>query len=80
MLHEVTVLLEYFNDCSIRVSRSGITIVIVYSWVHESCEGVSNDNKKLQSVSMPNIIYCCNLNQCVMPAHLCLPANLSAGK
>ena len=39
---------------------------VCYRWVHASCEGVSNDNYKLfnkLSASMPNIVYCCNLNQ-----------------
>ena len=50
-------------------SKKGMSLQceVYYNWVHASCEGVSNDDYKLfnkLSAAVPNIVYCCNLNQC----------------
>ena len=60
---------ETCKHCNKLCSKKGTSFQceICYSWVHASCEGVSNDNYKLFNklcASMPNIVYCCNLNQC----------------
>ena len=60
---------EICKHCSKLCSKKGTSFQceVCYSWVHASCEEVSNDTYKLfnkLSASMPNLVYCCNLNQC----------------
>ena len=60
---------EICKHCNKLCSKKGTSFQceVCYSWIHASCEGVSNDTYKLfnkLSASMPNIVYCCNLNQC----------------
>ena len=60
---------EICKHCNKHCSKKGTSLQceVCYNWVHASCEGVSNDNYKLfnkLSAAVPNIVYCCNHNQC----------------
>jgi len=57
---------ETCKHCNKLCSKKGTSLQceVCYSWVHASCEGVSNNNYKRLCASMPNIVYYCSLNQC----------------
>ena len=60
---------ETCKHCNKLCSTKGTSIQceICYSWVHASCEGISNDSYKMinkLSSSVPNLVYCCKLNEC----------------
>ena len=60
---------EICRHCNKHYSTKGTSIQceICYSWVHASCEGLSNDNYKMinkLSSSVPNLVCCCKLNHC----------------
>jgi len=60
---------EICRHCNKLCSKKGAALQceVCYNWVHASCEGVSNDNYKMfnkLSAAVPNIVYCCNFNQC----------------
>ena len=56
------------RDCTEEGENSkAVQCEICYSWVHASCDGLSNEDYDLfnkLSTTVSNIAYCCNLNYC----------------
>jgi len=56
------------KNCSDKGLNEAIQCDLCAEWVHASCEGVSSDDYKLLTnltSSSENVIYYCNLNQCL---------------
>jgi len=73
------------KHCNKRCTAKGkqseaIQCEICHSWVHSSCEGISKEHyKSLNQLfqGIPNLIYCCKLNQCHLRFGQLLGSNTS---